>query len=94
MTGAARAADGQRKYCGRKCASVARLNPRTYRGLPPRKFDSRSAHSTGLKTGLAPIRGPARVLDAEVWGGRVWEAAISSDGVPIEISRFRPRALL
>ena len=93
MTGGKRSADGRRKFCGRKCASVARANPRTYRGLPPRRSDSRSAHFTGLKTGLAGIRAPAHVLDVEVFGGRVWQPARSSDGVPVEVSRVRARAL-
>ena len=93
MTGAKRIADGRRKVCGRKCASVARANPRTYRGLPPVKSSSRSAHFTGLKTGLAGIRAPAHVLDVEVFGGRVWQPARSSDGVPVEVSRVRARAL-
>ena len=93
MTGAKRVADGRRKVCGRKCASVARSNPRTYRDPPPRKSDARSAHFTGLKSGLAPIRAPAYVLDVEVWGGRTWKPAVSSDGVAIEVSQIRPRAL-
>jgi len=94
MTGAKRCADGHRKYCGRKCASVARANPPDLPGTTPRKFDSRSAHFTGLKIGLAPIRGPARVLDGEVWGHRAWQGAVSSGGVAIQVSRLRHRALV
>jgi len=69
MTGAKRIADGRRKACGRKCASVARSNPRTYRGLPPRKSDARSAHFTGLKSGLKGDRPPFRCLGHYCWGG-------------------------
>jgi hypothetical protein len=49
------------------------------------------------KKGLAPssaIMGPARVLDAEVFGGRTWKHTVSSGGVPIEVSRLRRRALV
>ena len=93
MTGAKRIADGRRRLCGRKCASVARLNSGTYQRLPPCKPDARSAHSTGLKTGLAPIRAPSYVLDIEIWGNRTWRDAVSSAGVPVEIGCIRPRAL-
>jgi len=41
----------------------------------------------------ARIAAPAHVLDAEVWGGRHWHDSVSRDGVAIQVSRFRQRAL-
>jgi hypothetical protein len=41
------------------------------------------------------ILGPADVIAAEIWSdGRSWQPTISSDGVPIEVSRLRARALV
>src|SRR5262249_16977433 len=98
MTGGKRVADGRRRFCGRKCASKAPIDPRGYRDSPPRKRRARSAHLAGLKSGdrgdRARISTPAHVIAAEVWGGRDWQPAISSDGIEIEISRVRPRALV
>jgi hypothetical protein len=93
MTGAKRIADGRRKFCGRKCASVARANPGMYRGSPERKCRSRSAHSTGLEEALrgeqrAPISGPARCIAAEVWSGQ-WREVVSGDGVACQVHSRR-----
>src|SRR5262249_45752891 len=97
MTGGKRVADGRRRFCGRKCASKARIDPRGYRDSPPRKRHARSAHLAALKTALSANRtrilGPAHVIATEVWGGRDWQPAISSGGIETEISRARPRAL-
>jgi len=41
-----------------------------------------------------PIVGPARVLGAELVGGRIWEPRISSCGVPIQVGRLRARSLV
>jgi hypothetical protein len=41
-----------------------------------------------------PIMGPAHVLDAEVFGGRIWEHTVSSGGVPIQVGRLRARSLV
>jgi hypothetical protein len=38
------------------------------------------------------IIGPAEVIAVEL--NRVWQAAISSDGIPIEVGRLRQRALV
>jgi hypothetical protein len=40
------------------------------------------------------ILAPADVIDAEVWGGREWQPAISSGGVAVEVGRLRARALV
>jgi hypothetical protein len=42
----------------------------------------------------ARITGPSDVLAVEAWGGREWQPATSSGGVPIEIGRLRARALV
>jgi hypothetical protein len=103
MTGSRRQDIGRRKFCGRKCKAKAARFPHDYAWeLPhpiPRTIDSRNAHSTGLKSALrgeqrAPISGPKRVLDIEVWGDRPWRDAVSSGGVAIQVSRLRQRALV
>jgi hypothetical protein len=40
-----------------------------------------------------PIVGPADVLATEVFGGRIWEHAVSSGGVPLQVGRLRARSL-
>jgi hypothetical protein len=42
----------------------------------------------------AKIRASKDVLDIEIWGDRIWQPAISSDGVLIVIGRLRARALV
>ena len=39
------------------------------------------------------IRAPRHVIEAEVFGGRIWPPMISSDGVVCEVGTLRPRAL-
>jgi hypothetical protein len=84
----------RRTYCPKpnRCGAEARKWPRKYLYPQNRKLASKSAHSAGLKTGLAAIRAPRYVLDVEVWAGD-WQPAVSSGGVPIEIRKLRPRAL-
>jgi hypothetical protein len=105
-----RRTEHQRLCGRRKCRNTLRQWPHVYAPPVSRGYSEKrgrrgvrasrgrstpiSAHFTGLKTGLAPIRAPAQALAVEVWGGRAsWEPAISSDGVAVEVSRLRPRAL-
>jgi hypothetical protein len=66
-----------------------------WEGQPPTKCttDARSAHFTGFKIGIRHdqrgIVGPARVIAAEVFGGRNDWQPISGDGVVVEVSRRR-----
>ena len=53
---------------------------------PPKKINEFNRANYG-------ITGPGDVIDAEVWGGRKWTPAVSSDGVEIEISHWRKRTL-
>jgi hypothetical protein len=104
MTGKRRARRHQ--YCGRKCKSESARFPHVYRAWPPkgvpqpvrRASDSKSAHSTGLKIGIRHdqrgVIGPAHVIAAEVLADRVWQDTTSSDGVAIQVSRLRQRALV
>jgi hypothetical protein len=39
------------------------------------------------------VRAPHHVIEAEVFGGRAWRQAVSSDGVAYEVSTLRKRAL-
>ena len=78
--------------------------------FPPygqRSGNSKNPHKTGLKTRLKAGRasalqwrasagrivGPAHVLAVEVFN-RDWRPTVSSGGVPIEVSRLRPRTLM
>jgi len=96
MTGAKLSANN-RRYCGRKCRLKARDPLRSAPDSLPRRVGSRSAHFTGLEMALeanrARIRAPAHVIDTEMWAGRKWQPATSSDGVAIEVGHLRPRAL-
>jgi hypothetical protein len=64
MTGAALEL-GRRKFCGQKCQSEHRRFPRVYSVVASGSYtpsaehrsDSKSAHSTGLKTRLRVVRG-------------------------------------
>jgi hypothetical protein len=56
-----------------------------------KKFKALQAKKTLSST---RILGPSDVIDAEVWGGRAWQPAISSGGVAVEIGRLRARALV
>jgi hypothetical protein len=90
--------EGQRLKSGHiRCYNEYRRFPHVYdlpgRTAPKRDERARSAHFTGLKTGLAAIRAPAHVLAVEVWGGCDWHPAISGDGVASEVVRLRPRVL-
>jgi hypothetical protein len=60
----------------------------------PKKANKLKALQRGGLLSSRRILAPADVLTIEVWGGRSWEASISSDGVPIEIGRLRERTLL
>jgi len=39
------------------------------------------------------IRAPRHVIEAEVFGGRIWRQIVSSDGLVCEVGTLRPRAL-
>ena len=42
---------------------------------------------------LQGVRAPRHVIEAEVFGGRIWRQIVSSDGVVCEVGTLRPRAL-
>lgn len=59
------------------------------------KIDSENKALQEAKSRSSPrIVGPAHVLAAEVFGGRVWQSDISTGGVAVEVSRLPPRALV
>jgi hypothetical protein len=103
LTGQKRALNrSHRKYCGRKCSGDAARFPHVYDWNNSHPTKSRAnascAQLAGLNLGnrgdLRGIVGPAHVIAAEVFGGRDWQPATSSGGVPIEIGRIRRRALV
>jgi hypothetical protein len=97
LTGQRRRLSTQRRYCGRKCAAQARQWPHRYHPSGHRRASKNSAAKSTLKSAVesnrARIVAPAHVLAVEVFDC-AWQAAISSDGVPVEVSRLRFRALL
>jgi hypothetical protein len=72
MSGEKRKRLGQRKFCGRRCQAEARRYPHVYGWVPPdpvrRTHSSRSAHSTGIKFGIAGYRPIAHCLRDWWWG--------------------------
>jgi hypothetical protein len=95
----------RQRICGRsRCRAELRRFPHLFvfpvkmgRGSRNGFNRARNAHSTGFKTALLPgatrrIYGPRRVIAAECFA-RNWQQVVSSDGVPIEVARLRPRAL-
>jgi len=68
-----------RKFCGQKCQREHRRFPRVYSVFAPsaeHRSDSKSAHSTGLKTRLRVVRGS---------GNPAVEHRIGPDDYPVNI---------
>ena len=95
------------RFCSPACKQLAyrKRNAKRLKSAPgtathatvtrsPQVIENIGAPDTDLTDFGAPIRAPERVIDAEVWGNRHWESKVSSGGVPIEIGRLRPRALV
>jgi hypothetical protein len=61
---------------------------------PPKKHSQSKALLRAKTLSSTRILAPADVIDAEVWGGREWQPAISSGGVAVEVGRLRARALV
>jgi hypothetical protein len=92
----------QQRFCSARCQEKARTRVRkTVLGRdtraprnPPKKHKQFKALQRAKMLSSTRIWGPADVIDAEVWGGREWQPAISGGGVEIEVGRLRPRALV
>ena len=98
----------QQLYCSARCQERARyrLRGRGSRaakinavrpflpGDPPKKLHDFNGRPLLTDTrSSSRLVGPARVLQVELFD-RAWRAAVSSDGVPIEVGRLRQRALV
>jgi hypothetical protein len=84
----------RRPQTGRGSAPSIKNDLRANLPANPPKKDSRFKALQRAKTlSSTRILGPRCVLDAEVFGGREWRPAVSSDGVAIEVSRIRARTL-
>jgi hypothetical protein len=92
----------QQRYCSGRCQEKARRRDKKSflthdtggPGEPPKK-DSKLNELQRAKTlSSTRILAPADLIATEVWGGREWQPAISSSGVPIEMGRLRARALV
>jgi hypothetical protein len=94
------------RFCSTRCKEKARTRVRMPVGaLPPGRLPktrlklflpTNSPKKTNEISGAqqAKIRASKDVLDIEIWGDRIWQPAISSDGVLIVIGRLRARALV
>jgi hypothetical protein len=94
----------QQRFCSRRCRQKANYAEKVARGdfstrtsarptNPPKKDSSFKALQRAKTLSSHRILAPERVLDVEVFGGREWRHAVSSDGVAIEVSRIRARTL-
>jgi hypothetical protein len=95
-------------YCSRRCrvsahraksalqpTKIAPRYPRSGGETPPVKKARDSNHLRERFSGSTPqISGPRHVIGAEVFGDRTWRVMISPDGVTVEVSRLRARALV
>jgi hypothetical protein len=87
----------QQRYCSARCQEKARARVRKAvfgrdtraPGDPPKKHKQFKALQRAKTLSSYDIFGPEEVLAIEVFG-RTWQRAISTDGVPIEISKLRP----
>jgi len=91
----------QQKFCSAHCRELARERCRKASlgqdtgapTNPPKKingFKSLQAPKSGSSIAL---RAPHHVIEAEVFGGRVWRQVVSPSGVVCEVGTLRPRAL-
>jgi hypothetical protein len=91
----------QQRYCSARCKEKGRTRVRKAALAPaPRAPAHRAIESNKINAlqraktlSTHRIIAPAAVLDAEVLD-RSWQPAVSSDGVTIETSRLRARALV
>ena len=91
----------QQRFCSARCKEKGRTRVRkaaltTDTGAPSHRIkkDRKLKALQHAKTlSSHRIFGPATVLVVEVFA-RNWQPAVSADGVPIETSRIRPRALV
>jgi hypothetical protein len=94
----------QQRFCSRRCRQRANYGGKVARGdfstrtigrptNPPRKDNKFNALQWAKSLSIHRILAPASVLDAEVFA-RVWQPAVSSGGVVLEVSRLRARALV
>jgi hypothetical protein len=92
----------QQRFCSAHCKEKARtrvrkafLTPDTGApSNPPKKISQFNALQRAKSLSSHRILASKHVLALEVFGGRVWQHATSSDGVAVEIGRIRGRALV
>jgi hypothetical protein len=94
----------QQRFCSRRCRQKASYGEKVARGdfstrtiarptNPPKKDNKFKALQRAKTLPSCRILAPERVLDTEVFA-RVWQPAVSSGGVVLEVSRLRARALV
>jgi hypothetical protein len=92
----------QQKYCSAHCRELAKQRTRKAflgqdTGAPPNPlknvngFKSLPTPKSGSSIAL---QAPRKVLEAEVFGGRIWRPVVSSGGVVCEVGTLRKRALV
>jgi hypothetical protein len=93
------------RFCSRRCRQRANYGEKVARGdfstrtiarptNPPKKDNKFKALQWAKSLSSHRILAPEHVLALEVFGGRVWQHATSSDDVVVEIGRIRMRALV
>jgi hypothetical protein len=90
----------QQIFCSRRCRQRANYAKAVAEGrwtAPPTKPSKKANGLNGLqarkgRSSISPERWRA-IVEVEIFGGRRWQAVVSSDGVSCQVSQLRPRAL-
>src|SRR5262245_16946510 len=95
----------QQRYCSTHCRKRAQRAVEPLKILPhhhpsgggtnpPKKFNGGNALQGPKSRSSLPREAWRTIVEVEVFGGRAWEAVVSSDGVTCEVAPLRPRALV
>ena len=60
---------------------------------PPKKANGFNVLSAPKSRSSIALQAPRHVIEAEIFGGRVWRSVVSSSGVVCEVGALRERAL-
>jgi hypothetical protein len=73
---------------------VARYPRSGHETRPPKKAQDFNGLQDRFSRSTLRISGPRHVIEVEVFGGRVWQALVGPDGIAVQLSRLRQRALM
>jgi len=91
----------QQKYCSAHCRELARERSRkAFVGQdtgapanPQKNINGFKSLPTSKTWSSITLQGPRKVLEAEIFGSRVWRGIVSPDGVACEVGTLRQRTL-